>query len=91
MSLLASTAVHERPFSVWAILFRRAASSSVLSILIMARRWSQRLGKRPSSGNREPEMDRRGDEEKDKWWRRLGVIGSFLDAAVRIAEICMRR
>ena len=36
-------------------------------------------------------MDRRGDEEKDKWWRRLGVIGSLIDAAVRIADICMRR
>jgi hypothetical protein len=34
--------------------------------------------------------DRTNDEDKDRRWRKLGVIGSFVDAAARLAELLLR-
>jgi len=37
-----------------------------------------------------PRRPRDDDKAKDRKWRKLGVIGSFLDAAARIAEMLLR-
>lgn len=35
--------------------------------------------------------DQAENDKKDTLWRRLGVVGSFVDAAVRLAELFLRR
>lgn len=36
-------------------------------------------------------MPDRSEDEKDRRWRKLGVVGSWVDAAARIIELFLRR
>lgn len=42
------------------------------------------------SVSKEQLMSDRSEEDKDRRWRKLSAIGSFLDAAARLAEILTR-
>jgi len=47
--------------------------------------------RRPSTEGQRSVAKQTNEEENDRRWRRLSVIGTFIDAAARLAEILLRR